>query len=50
MKTLIDKIVNLFGYEVRRDTYLKIHILEFTNDSWCKTMQNQGRLYEYLGR
>jgi len=50
MKRIINKIVNLFGYEVKKDSYLKINIIAFTNDSWCKTMQNQGRLYDYLGR
>lgn len=48
MKTLINKILNVFGYKINENNYLKMHMVQFTNESWCNTMNKQGRLYAYM--
>ena len=39
MKRIINKIANLFGYEVKNDSYLKINIIAFTNALAVSTKQ-----------
>lgn len=48
MKNIINKIIGkLFGIEIQKESHLKRSILAFTNESWLKGIQRQGRIYEY---
>lgn len=51
MKTIINAIIKkLFGYEIREESHLKRNMILFTNESWLKGIQRQGRLFDYLSK
>lgn len=46
-KYMLNRLLNLFGYEVGRNSYLFFHMEHFTNSSWLTDLNNSGRIEIY---
>ena len=44
---MLNKILNLFGYEIGRNSFLFFHMKHFTNSSWLTDLQESGRIDNY---
>lgn len=48
MNKLMNIILRMFGYEIRKPSLLLFSMLDITFDSYFQTVQKQGRLNDYL--
>jgi len=47
MKTIINKILLAFGYEIKKPSYLLLYMNSVTNESWLDGMCRNGQVVKY---
>ena len=45
---MINKMLNLIGFRLGRNSLLFLHMEQFTNSSWLTDLQTSGRIVDYI--
>lgn len=48
LTNMMNVILKMFGYEVRKPSLLLFSMLDFTHETYFQTVQRHGRISDYL--